>query len=317
MDFYSQDTYSLQDIENLIKNEVEENIHLDYKAAGALSKDDGKKREITKDVSAFANSDGGIIVYGVSEKENKPIEISPIDGKTFSKEWLENVIQSIQPRIEDIKIYPIRVEKDINKSIYVVKIPRSENAPHMALDHRYYRRYNFKSVQMEDFEIRDLYNRVSTPKLTINRCHFDKVDEDNKEVTYYLQASIINKGNKVCDSYKLNFYINNVSCCSGLSHESFDIRNLITNMGGNRAKLSYCSQAPIYPSEQLDMGRFRISVQKQYDELFYGNLVIQMILFHAGGNEEVAYVPSTDEFIEERDEILQKLQDNILNISID
>ena len=41
-------------------NEIEENLHLDYKSAGALSKIDRKKDEITKDVSALANSDGGI-----------------------------------------------------------------------------------------------------------------------------------------------------------------------------------------------------------------------------------------------------------------
>ena len=40
MDFYIKDTYTIEDINNLITNEVEENIHLDYKAAGALDKKD-------------------------------------------------------------------------------------------------------------------------------------------------------------------------------------------------------------------------------------------------------------------------------------
>lgn len=62
MEFYNKDSYSLDDVEYLINNEVEENIHLDYKAAAALAKEDKKRSEITKDVSAFANSDGGIIV---------------------------------------------------------------------------------------------------------------------------------------------------------------------------------------------------------------------------------------------------------------
>lgn len=52
MDF-NKDNYSVDDIYNLIKNEVEENIHLDYKEARALGKDEPKKAEITKDVSAF------------------------------------------------------------------------------------------------------------------------------------------------------------------------------------------------------------------------------------------------------------------------
>lgn len=31
MDFYNKDNYTLEDIKNLIKNEVEESIYLDYK----------------------------------------------------------------------------------------------------------------------------------------------------------------------------------------------------------------------------------------------------------------------------------------------
>ena len=36
MEFLKKDSYSIEDIDSLITNEVEENIHLDYKAAGAL-----------------------------------------------------------------------------------------------------------------------------------------------------------------------------------------------------------------------------------------------------------------------------------------
>ena len=123
MDFDKKDSYSIEDIKSLITNEVEENVHLDYKAAGALAKEDKKRMEITKDVSAFANSDGGIIIYGVSEKDHRPDKITPVDGRTYTKEWLENVIQLIQPRIEGITIYPIRID-NLENSVYVVKIPR-------------------------------------------------------------------------------------------------------------------------------------------------------------------------------------------------
>ena len=41
-----------------------------------MSKDDKKKAEIAKDVSAFANSDGGIILYGIEEQEHKAHALS-------------------------------------------------------------------------------------------------------------------------------------------------------------------------------------------------------------------------------------------------
>ena len=54
-------------IQQYIDDEIQESLTLDYKAADALGKRDEKKREITKDVSAMANSSGGVIIYGIAE----------------------------------------------------------------------------------------------------------------------------------------------------------------------------------------------------------------------------------------------------------
>lgn len=306
MDFLKKDNYSIEDINNLIINEVEENIHLDYKAAGALDKKDEKKRtEITKDISAFANSDGGIIVYGISEIDHRPKEISPVDGRVYTKEWLENVIQQIQPRIEDLNIYPIRVD-DIGQSIYVVKIPRSRNAPHMARDKRYYKRFNFKSEPMEDYEVKDLYNRVSTPKIKIDGCTFVRTDETETRYEYQLTAKIVNEGKLPCNSYKLNFYINNFRFCD-INQKPENPIFSYTAINRNRLKLGISSQEAIYPNEELDLGHISVSVKKEDDSLFWKGLVIDMILFYSGGMDEVAYIPSTHEYIEGRDNIIKLL----------
>ena len=239
MDF-NKENYSIDDIYNLIRNEVEENIHLDYKEARALGKDDPKKAEITKEVSAFANSDGGIIVYGIAEEHHKPKEITPIDGKIFTKEWLENIIQQIQPRIDGVKIFPFRIDGDIKKFIYVVQIPRSANAPHMARDHRYYKRLNFQSVPMEDYEVRDIYNRVVTPNLVIENCSIYVEEETNDHITYHLMAAVLNRGNRACESYKLNFYINNAQYCN-ISYKMLEEKNSYTIFEDRRIKLSSAS----------------------------------------------------------------------------
>ena len=44
--------WNLEKIQALLTDQVEENIHLDYKAAHALSLTEGKKNDIAKDVSA-------------------------------------------------------------------------------------------------------------------------------------------------------------------------------------------------------------------------------------------------------------------------
>ena len=159
--------WDLERIQRLIDDSVEESLSLEYKAAEALGKSNAKKAEIVKDVSAFANSSGGVLIYGIAEfqqRENRhrPEKIDPVDRREFSKEWLEQIIQSIQPRVAGIVIEPVSV--DTSAACYVVTIPQSHTA-HQARDHAYYRRHNFNVLPMEDYEVRDVMNRRKNPKV--------------------------------------------------------------------------------------------------------------------------------------------------------
>ena len=80
------------DVEALVKEEFPEDISLEYKAAAALAKE--KKAEISKEVSAVANSAGGLIIYGINEqkKSHGPIVPDAVDETQFTLEWLEQVI---------------------------------------------------------------------------------------------------------------------------------------------------------------------------------------------------------------------------------
>jgi hypothetical protein len=164
---------TILDIENLIKDKVEESLHLEYKAAGALKNSDPCKSEIAKDVSAMANSDGVTIIYGIAEfsdsdKKHLPEKISPINRTEFSKEWLENVINSnISPKIEGLLITPIPLENE-QEVVYVVDIPKSTTAHQNTRDFKYYRRYNFSVLSMLAHEIQDVMNRNKHPEIRLD-----------------------------------------------------------------------------------------------------------------------------------------------------
>ena len=159
-------------IQQLIDDQIQESLSLEYKAADALNKSDGKMKEITKDISAMANSSGGTIIYGIKEydtpgQKHLPEKITPIDQVVFSKEWLEQVINNIRPRINGLTIYPVPVKAPENHVIYIVEIPQSSTA-HQATDYRYYKRYNFQSIPMEDYEVRDTMGRLKYPKFDLD-----------------------------------------------------------------------------------------------------------------------------------------------------
>ena len=133
-----------EDLLGLIAMRQEENLQLDFKRAASLlpTTKDAIKSEISKDVSAFANSAGGTIVYGIDDSPDKPSyasELTPIDPAQVSKEWLEQVINSrIQQRIQGIIVNPVELKTTHGgKYAYVVCVPQSATA-HQASDKRYY-----------------------------------------------------------------------------------------------------------------------------------------------------------------------------------
>ena len=158
-------------MQNLITGEIEESLTLEYKSAEALDRNETKKKEITKDVSAMANSAGGILIYGIREfdQENRrhlPEKITPVDRRQYPREWVEQIIQAIRPRIDGIVIHSVNLSSGESHVAFVIEIPQS-NTAHQASDHRYYKRFNFQAVPMEDYEIRDVIFREQTPNIAL------------------------------------------------------------------------------------------------------------------------------------------------------
>ena len=158
--------FTKEDLQRLVDEEIQESLTLDYKASPALARDDKPRDELCKDVSAFANSAGGQIIYGIVEKDRKPVKVD--DGSDLSREWIEQVIDSnVQPRLDGLVITPVPVGS--GRHAYVLTIPQaSGRAPHQAPDKKYYKRQNFQSVPMEDYEIRDALRRATTPELYVD-----------------------------------------------------------------------------------------------------------------------------------------------------
>jgi hypothetical protein len=186
----------------LIVNRIEENPELEYKAAGALQRDDKKVMEVTKDVSAFANSNGGVLIYGLAEDpadKRFPGKIDPVNSKAISKEWLEQVINfRIRPRIHGIKIHVVALPDSQDHVVYVLEIPKGETA-HQADDKKYYRRHNFMVEPLYDHEIRDIMGRQNSPQILID-FEITKIEDfiqvvgENKFYHYFLNVYVQNVG---------------------------------------------------------------------------------------------------------------------------
>lgn len=281
-DLFSKTSYAEDDLNQLIQAHTEESLYLEFKANGSLQMGDSKKNEIAKDISAFANSDGGILIYGINEINHIADSLSFVDGNLFTKEWLENVIQSrINRSLPNIEVHPIRFNGDFSKSVYIIKIARSHHAPHMTADKKYYRKLNFQVVQMEEYEIRDAYNRV-------NKTALDFDDLIISSIRPYMQSGRISEAR-----YKINFQIKNIGTTieSQYKLEVYVPFNILTNpnhMHPYKIRnddgidvYSMPNTSPLFQNELMTVGAFDLVFNATTKELI--NRPIRAKLYFSGG----------------------------------
>ncbi len=293
--FFDKEEYSFEDLQKLIQDQIEESINLDYKSAKSLDTAGTKKREIAKDISAFANSDGGIIIYGVQEENHKPVSIDFVDGELFNKEWLENVIDSnIQQKIQGIRIFPIRIDSDIKKTVYVVKIPASSEAPHISADKKFYRRYNFKSVPMEEYEIRLLYNRISKAEIDFHSLLRGNVEEYEGEngrmkISCDYEVHLINISNSIEKHCKIEAgFINIEGLKVGVNYLQRSNIKHHASIDKGKVLVAY-NDSPIFPDEIYSILEFSVITDSvDYDD-FEDNASLELTLYDSSGIKTTSY----------------------------
>ena len=176
-----------REIDRKLTNEEPEDLHLDYKdkerlmppSRGGGGIDKQKRAEdISKDVSSFLNSDGGVLVYGVPETNDSistggsPVPSGPDIGfrrGDIDKETIENLITSnIQPRPGPELFQVTEVPHgDNGRIVFVVEVKVGNGDVWQAKDKRYYKRFHYKAEPMEHYEINMVRNRRSGPDLKL------------------------------------------------------------------------------------------------------------------------------------------------------
>ena len=142
------------DIRKLKDAKIEESAILDYKEQ-MISED-----KLVKHVTAFSNTSGGDLIFGIKEsgRGGYPVDILGIEDNV-NKERLEQIIISnIRPRI-GVQFSKIDVPNS-DRVILIIRIPEGQNRPYYdIISHKYYKRYNYEAIPMDEFEIESLYQK--------------------------------------------------------------------------------------------------------------------------------------------------------------
>ena len=173
----------------MLEEQQPEDLHLDYKDKRSLLPPgrggggiDRQKRanDVSKDVSSFLNSDGGVLIYGVPETDDPnttggaPIPLNSLDSDKIgfergeiTKETIENLITSnIQPKPGPELFQIVEVEHE-GRIVFIVEIAAGIGDVWQAKDKKYYRRSHYKSEPMEHYEINMVRDRDVAPNLKL------------------------------------------------------------------------------------------------------------------------------------------------------
>lgn len=124
------DSVTEEDLQELVEAQVPEGLRLEFKVK-QYGTSDAEKRELLKDVSAFANTHGGHLIIGVKETGGIAAEIVGVTDTDPDAEIqrIEQIIRSgLDPPISGIRTKAIRL--DSGGSAILVRIPRSFYPPH-------------------------------------------------------------------------------------------------------------------------------------------------------------------------------------------
>jgi hypothetical protein len=166
----SNQVWDEQRVQAYIDRQIEESFNLEYKAAAKLTKSNSRTDDVTKVVSAMANSAGGIVIFGIAENQTHkhlPERMDPVDRNVCPREHLEQIINNIQPKLDAYCIHSVQIGDSVDRVVYVVDVPQSHTA-HQATDKKYYRRHGSISEPMADYEIRDVMGRRQHPRVRVD-----------------------------------------------------------------------------------------------------------------------------------------------------
>jgi hypothetical protein len=161
-------------IDRFIADKQEENLHLDFKTvSGADLSRREDRQNLAIAISGFANSDGGVIVWGVDARQNAEggdcavgkTEIHPLS--VFMSRLTQFAGDAAMPTVPGVRHRRLLAGDD--RGFAATLVPASDGVPHMAklgVD-RYMKRSGSQFLKMEHFEVEDMFGRRRRPRLAL------------------------------------------------------------------------------------------------------------------------------------------------------
>lgn len=267
----------LEEIYRLIQDKQEEHLYLEFKTTFFPNNNDNNKdddrKNFSKALSGFANSGGGIVIWGIDAKKNSAGQDvakakKPIKQLTkFLNILNRQEGQAVIPPVIGVLHEKIEVSED--EGFIKSFIPASDNIPHMAIfaGKHYYKRSGDSFYVCEHMDISDMFSRKRSPKLEVKISKYSKEDKVRSSFWYFV-VSIENNSNVIAKFPYLAFNFSNGNFIKyeyGLDGNRSTGLYIVKNNIKFRHNYSGKADIVIYPSAQLDVDMFSCETPKDVE----------------------------------------------------
>ena len=153
-------------IEQFVADQTREGPHLDFKRDLPTAWNDAAKHEFLADTTAFANSGGGDLIFGIDEDGQAqasrvvPQVISNVDQEI--RRLQDFLLNLAEPRLPGVKVQAVQVSvAGTDGHVIVVRIPQSWARPHrVKTNQHFFIRDGLRKRQLDVPEIRSLFLRT-------------------------------------------------------------------------------------------------------------------------------------------------------------
>jgi Putative DNA-binding domain len=187
---------SEDDLLELIVAEEGESKEIDYKRL-LPGKSDADRREFLFDISSFANTSGGYLVFGMDEDQGLPTALpglKDINADNEVRRLEEMARDGIRPPIPGLQTVAIPLRAGTHA--IVTGIPKSWNPPHQVTYQKAFRFYGRDSNGKYQFDVEELRSVFARSEGIAERMHEFRVNRISKLIANDLVA-ILSAGGRM------------------------------------------------------------------------------------------------------------------------
>jgi len=189
----SVDNISLDDVEQLVSEGIQEGKQIEYKEYLNLDNDSAEhKTKLLAEATSFANSNGGHLIVGVPDEEGRPEHAGgfPVDNVDQTIEQWANVLRrSTDPSLPTSCFDICAIPTEEGRYLIVITVDRSWRAPHrVTTNDRFYARSPSGRFPLDVDEIRRRILQTERQGEEIDKFRNDRIatitgDADRFEIT--------------------------------------------------------------------------------------------------------------------------------------